>query len=81
MPFKDEFVGRWTALFFIVGGQTFLSDERTIRFLIFRALDIWKPFPANGSQKLPGGWGIMVDDLIVGLYTVAILHGVVWWLG
>ncbi|MBU0519502.1 phosphatidylglycerophosphatase A [bacterium] len=73
----DEFVGQWVALFMLPQIWWVILAS----FLIFRALDVWKPFPANGSQKLPGGWGIMVDDLIVGVYTVVILHGVVWWVG
>ncbi|MDM7925171.1 MAG: phosphatidylglycerophosphatase A [bacterium] len=38
-------------------------------FLLFRLFDIVKPFPANRSQSLPGGWGIMADDLIAGVYA------------
>jgi len=37
-------------------------------FLIFRALDIVKPWPANRFERLPGGLGIMADDLMAGLY-------------
>ena len=37
-------------------------------FLLFRLFDIVKPFPANRSQKLPGGWGIMTDDVIAAVY-------------
>jgi len=66
----DEFVGQWTALFLLPKTPSILIAS----FLIFRALDVWKPFPARRSQKLPGGWGIMVDDLIVGVYTCLLLH-------
>lgn len=38
-------------------------------FTLFRIFDIIKPFPIYQSQKLPGGWGIMVDDVIAGLYA------------
>jgi phosphatidylglycerophosphatase A len=38
-------------------------------FGLFRLFDIVKPFPANRSQDLPGGWGIMTDDLIAGVYA------------
>ncbi len=69
----DEFVGQWVALFLLPKTIPILIAS----FLIFRALDVWKPFPANDSQKLPGGWGIMVDDLIVGIYTAVILHAVI----
>ncbi len=42
-------------------------------FLLFRVFDIVKPFPARQSENLPGGWGIMTDDLIAGLFSGACL--------
>jgi phosphatidylglycerophosphatase A len=44
-------------------------------FLLFRLFDIWKPFPARESQALSGGMGVMVDDLIAGLYTLVLVMG------
>ena len=38
-------------------------------FILFRAFDIWKPFPARQAESLPGGWGIMADDWIAGVYA------------
>ena len=38
-------------------------------FILFRVFDIWKPFPARQVEKLPGGWGIMADDWIAGIYA------------
>ncbi|MGB7310787.1 MAG: phosphatidylglycerophosphatase A [Candidatus Acidiferrales bacterium] len=38
-------------------------------FILFRAFDIWKPFPARQAESLPGGWGIMADDWIAGIYA------------
>jgi phosphatidylglycerophosphatase A len=43
-------------------------------FLLFRVFDIVKPFPANRAQNLPGGWGIMIDDVIAGIYANAVLQ-------
>ncbi|MDP8217367.1 MAG: phosphatidylglycerophosphatase A [Candidatus Theseobacter exili] len=43
-------------------------------FLLNRFFDIYKPFPINRSQKLNGGWGIMTDDLIAGVYTNIMLR-------
>lgn len=37
-------------------------------FFIFRLLDIVKPFPARRAEKLHGGWGIMMDDILAGIY-------------
>ena len=42
-------------------------------FFLFRFFDIVKPFPARRAEHLPGGWGIMTDDLIAGLYGLAAL--------
>ncbi len=38
-------------------------------FILFRVFDIWKPFPAREAESLPGGWGIMADDWIAGIYA------------
>ncbi len=38
-------------------------------FFLFRVMDIVKPPPARRAERLPGGWGIMVDDLVAGVYA------------
>lgn len=68
----DEFVGQWVSLLVLPRTPAYWVAS----FLIFRALDVWKPFPARASQDLPGGWGVMVDDLVVGVYTCLLLQGV-----
>ena len=44
-----------------------------LAFVLFRIFDIWKPFPLDRLQKLPGGWGVVVDDLGAGIYGGLIL--------
>jgi len=44
-------------------------------FLLFRIFDIWKPFPAREAQDLRGGFGVVVDDLIAGVYALVLLMG------
>jgi len=44
-----------------------------VGFVLFRVFDIVKPFPAHASQRARGGLGVMVDDLIAGLYALAAL--------
>jgi phosphatidylglycerophosphatase A len=44
-------------------------QERVVAFVIFRLFDVIKPFPARQAERLPGGFGIVGDDLIAGLYT------------
>ena len=54
----------------------------TLAFLLFRLFDIVKPAPARQAQALPGGVGVMVDDLVAGLYAlviVAALRALVGW--
>jgi len=43
-------------------------------FVLFRVFDIAKPFPINVSQRLRGGWGIVVDDLIAGVYANLVIQ-------
>lgn len=43
-------------------------------FFLFRIFDIIKPFPARRLESIPGGWGIMLDDLMAGLYAHAALR-------
>jgi phosphatidylglycerophosphatase A len=42
-------------------------------FVLFRIFDVVKPFPANRLQALPGGVGVMIDDLVAGLYALLVL--------
>ena len=44
-----------------------------IAFLLFRAFDIVKPFPARRAERLSGGWGIVTDDLVAGVYAAAVV--------
>jgi len=61
-----------------VAGQiiTFIATPRVnwtgliAGFVLFRVFDIVKPFPARRAERFPGGWGIMVDDLVAGLYSL-----------
>ena len=44
-------------------------------FLVFRALDILKPWPARRLERLPGGFGIMADDVMAAVYGNLVMHG------
>ncbi len=66
----DEVAGMMVALVFLpVGSRIYLEG-----FLLFRLLDILKPFPLRHVERLPGGWGIVLDDLLAGLATNLILR-------
>jgi phosphatidylglycerophosphatase A len=46
-----------------------------VAFFAFRILDIIKPPPAKGWQRIPGGWGILIDDLVAGVYAAIVVLG------
>jgi len=47
-------------------------------FFLFRLFDIWKPLGAREAQALPGGWGIVADDVIAGVTTMLALQALLW---
>jgi phosphatidylglycerophosphatase A len=49
-----------------------------VGFLLFRLMDIIKPFPCRRAERLPGGLGIMVDDLLAGVYANLLLRLASW---
>lgn len=66
----DEVAGMWISLLFIPKDFT-LS---LIAFIVWRAMDIIKPFPAKKAEVLDGGLGIMLDDVISGIYSLFIVQ-------
>ena len=64
----DEVAGQWVALLFSP------ADWRhgLIALVLFRLFDIVKPFPVRRFERLPGGWGIVFDDVAAGLYALGI---------
>lgn len=66
----DEVAGTWISLLFLPKTIT----VSIITFLFWRVLDIFKPFPANRFEKIPGGLGIMADDLMSGFYACCSMH-------
>ena len=66
----DEVVGMWISLLFLP--KTFLVV--TAAFISWRAFDIIKPAPARQLESLKGGIGIMMDDIVAGLYSLILLH-------
>ena len=49
-----------------------------LTMLIFRFFDIVKPMPINRLEKLSGSWGVMMDDLMAGVYANLILQLINW---
>ena len=75
----DETAGQCIALLFLpwrpmtnTDGWIWNLALAATAFLAFRILDIIKPPPANRIQRLPGGWGILADDLVAGFYALLV---------
>ena len=66
----DEVAGQWLAL---AGAVTLNWKSYLAAFALFRLFDIWKPAPVRQLEALPGGWGIVADDLMAGLYAALVL--------
>jgi phosphatidylglycerophosphatase A len=73
----DEVAGMLVTLFFNPVGWRGAAGG----FLLFRAADILKPFPARRLERLPGGLGIMADDLMAGVYANVGLRLCIWAFG
>ncbi|MHB1051031.1 MAG: phosphatidylglycerophosphatase A family protein [Bacteroidota bacterium] len=72
----DEVVGMCISLWFVE--PTYLNLG--LAFLLFRILDILKPYPAQIFDMRKGGWNIMLDDVVAGVYTNIIIQISLRWL-
>ena len=71
----DEFVGMWIVMLWLPAGWVWL----VVAFLLFRVFDILKPWPVSlADRALKGGLGIMVDDVLAGLYALGVLQAMAW---
>ena len=66
----DEVAGIWLTCLFLPKTLPWLAAA----FLLFRALDILKPWPIRQYERLPGGYGIMADDVAAGVLGAAVLN-------
>lgn len=68
----DEVVGQWIT----IGGATAYNWKSVVlAFILFRTFDIWKPQPVRMLERLPGGVGIVADDVMAGIYGALVLFG------
>ncbi len=70
----DEVVGVWIALLWLpVSWPWWLAA-----FVLFRFFDIAKPLYIRRVERLPGGWGVMLDDVVAGAYAMLLLNLCYW---
>lgn len=69
----DEIVGQWLAFLPLANFDLFWF---VIAFALFRLFDVWKPWPIRAfERKVKGGFGVMLDDVLAGLFAAAVLWG------
>ena len=72
----DEFVGYWITMFLAPSGWLWI----VIGFVLFRIFDILKPWPISWLDRhVGGGLGIMVDDILAGLFAFGVMQGLYFW--
>ncbi len=68
----DEVAGYWATLALARNPDL---TTLALAFFMFRFLDVWKPAPARQLERLPSGWGVLLDDVMSGVYGAAMLWG------
>ena len=68
----DEVSGQWLGLLMLPDGTLYIAGA----FILFRFLDILKPWPIRKLEHFPKGWGVMLDDMLAGLLTLCLIQGV-----
>ncbi len=71
----DEVLGQWITL---AGAARFDLFTLALAFGLFRLFDIWKPWPIRKLESIPGGAGIILDDILAGVYGALVLFAVGW---
>jgi len=69
----DEVAGQAMASAVALAGPVWPSAA--LAFVLFRLLDIVKPWPVNRAERLPGGLGVLADDLVAGAMAAAVVLG------
>jgi phosphatidylglycerophosphatase A len=70
----DEVAGMCIGLLFVPVSIKYVM----LALILFRFFDIVKPLYVRKMEELPSGWGIMMDDVLAGIYTNIIVNAVVW---
>ena len=77
----DEWAGQWVAIIALpmpTLGRTL--TVLAVQFVLFRLFDVLKPPPGRRLERLPGGWGILLDDLAAGVYANVVGQVILRWI-
>jgi len=70
----DEWIGMWITMAFLPRG----AAAMVAGFALFRAFDVFKTAPIRRLSRLPGGWGVVMDDVLAGIFANIVLRGVLF---
>ncbi len=70
----DEVCGQFIVYIFVPGRWS----NVLLGFFLFRIFDVIKLSPIRKLEKVPGGWGIMVDDVLAAIYSAVLVHAYLW---
>lgn len=73
----DEVAGYWATLLLVERPD---ATHLVAAFFVFRLLDVAKPWPAGRLERLPSGWGVLLDDVAAGLYGAVLLGALDRWI-
>lgn len=76
----DEMVGVWIPLLVVSSSKNIILYA-LIAFALFRFFDIIKPLGIRKMESINGGWGVMLDDILAGIYSLIVLKGIIWLIG
>ena len=71
----DEVIGQWLTF---AGAMRFNWKSWLLGFVLFRLFDIFKPPPTRQLENVPGGAGIVLDDVMAGVYAALVLFAAGW---
>ena len=76
----DEYIGAWIpALVSAVPGNPAITAVLSLfGFAMFRVIDIFKPLGCRKMEAVPGGWGVMLDDALAGVYALVLTWTLRW---
>ena len=77
----DEMVGVWISLLAVNNNNIHYIYYALAALILFRLFDIFKPLGIRKMEAIEGGWGIMLDDILAGIYSLLILCGIKYLIG
>ncbi|MEW6653488.1 MAG: phosphatidylglycerophosphatase A [Bacteroidota bacterium] len=72
---NDEVIGMWITLLFVPKNIWWIL----LAFFIWRAFDILKPYPVKKLESFKNGWGVLLDDILAGIYSFILLHLIIFY--